>query len=207
MKGMLVGLFVFFILSGPAAAEDENERQAREVYSQLLSDPKRDSWQLPDRVVQSLALKANEVVAEIGNDNDGYFARRIARFVSAIYVLNSQAAVLDSYKKEAPTNQQTFVSALGDFQEGGKPVDTVFLYNTYAAIPARPLFLGLLNQALRPQGRIVVIDFFKNGPPPGLPPSQQITQSLVVSEMKAAGFRLTQSFDFLPLQFFLVFQR
>jgi hypothetical protein len=35
----------------------------------------------------------------------------------------------------------------------------------------------------------------------------KIEREAVVSELKAAGFRLANSYDFLPYQYFLVFER
>ena len=59
---------------------------------------------------------------------------------------------------------------------------------------------------LKPGGRIVMIDFFKKKLPVGPPESMKLSEEQVIAEMKAAGFGKVKSFDFLPYQYFLVFQ-
>lgn len=185
----------------------ENERQAREEYSGLIRDPKRDPWQLPDQVVQSLAIKQNENILEIGDDPGGYFGRRLARLARNVLVLNPSTGFLSAYLKEKPDNMQPITGAFDDFKLAGGPVDTIFLYNALPNLPSRQLYFVAAGAILGPHGRIVVIDFFKNTPPPGTPANRNITDGTVIAEMKAAGFQLAQRFDYLPYQFFLVFTR
>jgi arsenite methyltransferase len=190
-----------------STSNKESERQAREVYSGLISDPKRDPWQMPDQVVQSLAIKQNENILEVGDDPGGYFGRRLARLARNVTVLNPSNGFLASYQKEKPDNLQPITGAFDDFKLSGGLVDTIFLYNALPNLQFRTLYFALAGAIVGPQGRIVVIDFFKNTPPPGTPPNQNITDATVISEMKMAGFQLAQRFDYLPVQFFLVFTR
>jgi hypothetical protein len=184
----------------------ENERQAREEYSGLIHDPKRDPWQLPDQVVQSLEIKQNEKILEVGDDPGGYFARRFARLAKDVIVLNPSTGVLSAYQKEKPDNMQPITGALDDFKSTGGPVDTLFVYNALPDLPtSRVVYFTSAAGILAPKGRIVVIDFFKNTPPPGTPANRNITDTTVIADMKAAGFQLAQRFDYLPYQFFLVF--
>jgi predicted methyltransferase len=60
---------------------------------------------------------------------------------------------------------------------------------------------------LRPGGRIVVIDFQKRPLPVGPPVHMKLAPHQVTREFEQAGFRLARQFDFLPHQYFLVFQR
>ncbi len=64
-----------------------------------------------------------------------------------------------------------------------------------------------LARAMRPGGRIVVIDFHKKALPVGPPVHAKLTPDEVTAEFQAAGFRLVRQLDFLPYQYFLVFQR
>jgi len=185
----------------------ENERQAREVYSGLISDPKRDPWQMPDQVVQSLAIKHNDNILEVGDDPGGYFGRRLARLARNVIVLNPSTGFLAAYQKEKPDNLQPIAGALDDFKLTGGPVDMIFIYNALPDLPSRIQYFTQAAEIMHPNGRIVVIDFFKSTPPPGTPANRQITDATVIAEMKSAGLQLTQRFDYLPVQFFLVFSR
>src|SRR5437016_1111389 len=58
-----------------------------------------------------------------------------------------------------------------------------------------------------PGGRVVLIDFIKGKKTPGPPEEMKLSEDQVRQEFAAAGFKQTRKFDFLPEQYFLVFQR
>ena len=186
----------------------ENSRQAREEYSRLWYDPHRDPWQLPDKVISALTIGNSEVIADVEIEGDGgYFARRFARQAKTVYLVDINDKLLQYAAKEKPDNLETIQSTEDDPKIQTRPTDTIFLCNVLNRIPNRQAYYLELAKSLKPQGRIVIVDFYKTTPPKGLPDKLNITASLVIAELKAAGFRLTRSFDLLPLQFFLIFQR
>lgn len=188
--------------------EKENAREAREEYSRLWYDPHRDPWQLPDKVVSALTIGNSEVIADVEIEGDGgYFARRFARQAKTVYLVDTNNKLLQYAAKEKPDNLETIQSTKDDPKIQTRPTDTIFLCNVLNRIPNRQAYYLELAKSLKPQGRIVIIDFYKAAPPRDLPDNLKITDSLVIAELKAAGFRLTRSFDLLPLQFFLIFQR
>jgi predicted methyltransferase len=74
-------------------------------------------------------------------------------------------------------------------------------------IENRPAYYARLAQALKPGGRIVVVDFFKKELPVGPPPSMKLSDAEVVAELKAAAFTLSKRIDILPYQYFLFFEK
>jgi ubiquinone/menaquinone biosynthesis C-methylase UbiE len=86
-------------------------------------------------------------------------------------------------------------------------VDMVFICDTLHHISERSSYFPLLAKALRPGGRLVNIDFYKKPLPLGPPTAMKIDKPVMIEEAKAAGFRVIKDFDFLPYQYFLVFQR
>ena len=65
-------------------------------------------------------------------------------------------------------------------------------------------YYARLQKALRPGGRVAIIDF-KLDSPTGPPPAGRIAPDLVEKEMAQAGYRKLAVHDFLPYQYFLVF--
>ena len=63
-----------------------------------------------------------------------------------------------------------------------------------------------LSGALRPGGRLAIVDFYKGVTPVGPPVAMKIAREDLISELREAGFALAQEFDFLPYQYFLVFE-
>ena len=73
-------------------------------------------------------------------------------------------------------------------------------------IEDRVNYLKRLSQALKPNGKIVIVDFHKKPLPVG-PRSvaNKISGEDVKKEFKEAGYHLTKSLDFLPYQYYLEF--
>jgi ubiquinone/menaquinone biosynthesis C-methylase UbiE len=86
-------------------------------------------------------------------------------------------------------------------------VDTVFICDVLHHIDHRGAYYAKLDAALKPGGRIVIIDFYKKQLPVGPPVSMKLSEEEVIGELKKAGFAKTASYDFLPHQYFLVFER
>jgi arsenite methyltransferase len=196
-------LLLFFVSPAMIAQQinQEDSRQAREEYSRLLRNPARDPWQLPDNVVAALAVKSNEDIASI-EPGDGYFARRFARSARKVYVIDAIAPLLQASQNEAPTNLLPVKANDDDTRLPPNPVDTIFLYNVLPLLANRPFYYLMVLASLKPQGRVVIIDYRKPPPSSSIP----LTEAFITAEMQLAGFKLTNSFSFLPTQFFLVFQ-
>jgi predicted methyltransferase len=175
--------------------------------------PERDSWQKPDEVIQALALKNGDVVADIGAGT-GYFARRLARAVAPdgkVYAVDVAADVLEYLQQEAEKeglrNLVTIVSQEDDPLLPADAVDLAFFCDTTHHIANRTGFYRRMLPGLRQHGRLAVIDY-----PPGAehaphPPEQLVPRSQVISEAEEVGFELVGELQFLPRQYFLVFER
>ena len=83
-----------------------------------------------------------------------------------------------------------------------RPVDLVFLCDTYHHIDGRIGYFQRLREQLRPGGRIAIVDFRVES---SRGPAHKLARDEVQREMEAAGYRLAESLDFLPEQYFLVF--
>ena len=180
--------------------------RATEQYAGALENPSREEWQRPDAVVDVLNIRANVVVADIGAGT-GYFARRLAKKAAKVYAVDVDEKLLRRAAEEAPPNVVTVLAAPDDPKLPANSVDTVFICNVLHHIEGRTAYYGKLGEALRPGGRIVVIDFYKHDLPIGPPAAMKLSEELVVSELEAAGFRKSASHDFLLYQYFLIFER
>jgi len=177
-----------------------------EEYARVLEDPARDAWQKPHEVVMALNLKPTETVADIGAGS-GYFTRRFAMHAGKVYAVDIDAKLLEAATKNAPKNVEAVLAAPDDPKLPATAVDTIFFCDVLHHIADRAAYYPKLAPALKPGGRIVVIEFYKKPLPLGPPESMKISEDQLIAEMKAAGFRKTGSFDFLPYQYFFVFER
>jgi arsenite methyltransferase len=175
--------------------------------------PERESWQKPDEVVQALALKNGDVVADIGAGT-GYFTRRLARAVAPdgkVYAVDVAADVLgylqQEAEKEGVRNIVSIVSHEDDPLLPGNAVDLVFFSDTTHHIANRTDFYRKMLPGLKQHARLAIIDYPPGGDHAPHPPEQLVPRSQVISEAGEAGFKLVDEFSFLPRQYFLLFER
>jgi len=200
---LLAALFLS-TLAYPQVAHQHHPPQSAEEYAKILEEPGRDAWQKPQEVIQALELKPTDVVADIGAGS-GYFSRRFAKYAAKVYAVDIDAGLLKIASKDAPANMVTILSAPDDPKLPPASVDLVFFCDVLHHIDNRPAYYAKLRRALKPGGRIVNVDFYKKPLPLGPPLEMKLSEELVVDEFKAAGFRLVKTFDFLPYQYFQVF--
>jgi SAM-dependent methyltransferase len=84
-------------------------------------------------------------------------------------------------------------------------VDLVLIVDTYHHIDARVEYFRRLRNALRPGGRIAIVDF-KLDSPYGPPRAARLAPEVVKKEMQAAGYTVSAEQSFLPYQYFIVFE-
>ena len=181
-------------------------------WAKIFESPERAKWQKPDQVVLALKLKPGQVVIDIGAGT-GYFTRRFAQAVAP----SGKAVGLDiepdmvaymqaDAKKLGVKNYDARVVKSDDPELAPGSVDLVFFCDTLHHMDNRVAYFRKLAVALRPGGRVAVIDFKKKGVPFGPPPEMRLSREQVIAEFRDAGFRLVAEFQFLPYQNFLEFE-
>src|ERR1035438_116612 len=127
-------------------------------YAKVLEDPSRDEWQKPHDVITALGLKSTDTVADIGAGT-GYFARRFAQHAGTVYAVDIDEKLLDIAQMNAPANLKTVLASQDDPRLQERSIDTIFFCDVLHHIENRPAYYAKLAKALKPGGRIVVIDF------------------------------------------------
>jgi arsenite methyltransferase len=182
------------------------------AYIEALDDPARDVWQKPHEVISALGLRPGDRVADIGAGS-GYFALRFAHHVGEaghVYAVDISRSMIDHLTARAAGaglgHLSPVLAAPDDPKLPEGTLDTIFICNTWHHIEHRAAYLDTLRRALRPGGRVVVVDFHKEDVPVGPPPSMKLAREEVVAEATAAGYTLAKEHEFLPYQYFLEFR-
>lgn len=178
---------------------------------QMFEGADRDTWQKPDEVLKHLHLRPGDVVVDIGA-RTGYFTRRFATTVGPqgkAIGLDIEPTMITYLNNDAHKRELANLSARqvppNDPQLAPHSVDVVFLCDTYHHMQARPAYARLLARALKPGGRVVIVDFYKRELPLGPPIAWKVAPETVTEEFQQAGFHLARSVEFLPYQYFLEF--
>jgi ubiquinone/menaquinone biosynthesis C-methylase UbiE len=194
----------------PGAAHDHRFNDIDQAVK-MFEGTERDTWQKPDEVMTQLQLRSGDVVADIGAGT-GYFTRRFAAAVGPngkAVGLDIEATMVTHINTEAQKHGLTNLSARqvqpNDPQLAPQSVDVVFICDTYHHMQDRVAYARRLAQALKPGGRVVLVDFHKRPLPLGPPLEWKLTPEAVTEEFRQAGFQLARAVDFLPYQYFLEF--
>jgi cyclopropane fatty-acyl-phospholipid synthase-like methyltransferase len=159
-------------------------------------------------VIQSLALKPDAIVADIGSGT-GYFSVRFAHFVpqGRVYGVDTEPDMVKYLAERVQREKLGNVSAIAaapDDPRLPEKVDLIIMVDVFHHIENRASYLKKLQGSLKPGGRIAIIDFRMDSPN-GPPKSARITPEGVRNEFNEAGYAFLQEHTFLPDQYFLVF--
>ncbi|MEM1041341.1 MAG: class I SAM-dependent methyltransferase [Bacteroidota bacterium] len=172
----------------------------------------RAETEQPDRVVDSLGLAPDDVVADIGAGT-GYFAFRIADRVpeGGVYAVDIQPEMLGIIEaRAAQAGRDNVVPVQGYIDDPNLPdgeVDAVLIVDAYHEFShPREMMQGIVR-SLRPGGRVVLIEYRGEDPTVPIKPLHKMTEAQVRLELEAVGLRHVETKGFLPRQHFLVFEK
>jgi SAM-dependent methyltransferase len=218
---LLFALVVFGVTNGVLSAGPEAQQPQHggrhmehrfddaEKWARNFDDPARDQWQLPSRVVDTLAVRPGQVVADIGAGT-GYFSVRLARAAAGakVYAVDIEPSMVEYVRKRAEKEglkNIVAVKAGSDRTNLPEPIDLALIVDTFHHIPARVAYFSELRKSLKPGGRVAIVDF-KKGAPDGPPEEFRFTPEQIGDELGQAGFVLSARHDFLPRQNFLIYR-
>ncbi len=222
MRSTRSALLAFAVLlaqsANPAGAQaptDQHEahrlHQDPKAYIAALDGPRRDAYQKPDEVVDALALKPGDMVADIGAGS-GYFTLRFAPKVGptgrvyAVDVSPDMVRHLNARVRDAKLTNVSTILAPPDDPLLPTRVDLFVIVDVWHHVEDRAGYLAIMKRQLRPGGRVVMIDFHKRDLPVGPPVAMKIAREDLLAQMQAHGFTLAREHTFLPYQYFLVFE-
>jgi arsenite methyltransferase len=177
-----------------------------------MNDPGRDAWQQPKAVIEALHISPGARVADLGAGG-GYFTFPLAEAVGPegnVYAVDTEDESLRFIEKDAaqrggiPRQVALILATPNNPHLPTSGVDLIFTCNTYHHLSERLSYMQALAGFLRPNGRIAIIDF-KEGSWLGSLFGHATSKDTVRQEMKTAGYRLINDFDFLSKQHFQVF--
>src|SRR5262249_2830833 len=177
-------------------------------WAKHFDDPARDAWQRPDLVLAALELGTTLGVDGV-DDGTGDLTVRPAPAspdgqVPAVDIEPDMVRyVTERAAREQLPNVRAILSTPTDPKLAPGTVDRILIVDTWHHIDGRPAFARALAAALRPGGKLAIVDYRADsdrGPPPEhrLPPEE------IVAELRAAGMTASLSTTELPKQYIVI---
>jgi arsenite methyltransferase len=201
-------LGVVMLLAGFGLLEIGSAAPRNPVPEQLqyLEEPDRSEWQMPERVIDALKLQKNDVVADVGAGT-GYFSRRFARQVAHVYAEDVDPQALSFLRSEALSKVTVVPGQPDDPMLPPASCNLVFICDVLHIVEDRPAFLRNVIRALKPGGKVAVIEFYKRELPVGPPLWAKLSEEEAKEDFRKGTFTLDKQLTFLPYQYFLIFTK
>jgi len=177
----------------------------------LLEGPDREAWQKPDEIMDALGIADGASVADIGA-GAGWFTIRLARRVGpngVVFAQDVQPQMLEAVRRrvarEGLLNVETRLGSDSSPNLPSRSLDAVLVVDTYPEVENRVTFLRNLAAALKPGGRIGIVNYKpgRGGPGPSPEEGVRVESTAVERDAQAAGLRVVVR-QTLPYQYLLV---
>ncbi len=174
-----------------------------------LDAPTRDAWQKPADVVAAMEIPSGATVADVGAGT-GYFTPWLSRAVGergVVLAVDVEPDMVRHLKERAEreklTNVRPSLAATDDPRLPAASVDRILVVDTWHHIARREAYAAKLHDALRPGGKVFVVDF-KLDAEHGPPPAHRLSPEAVVRELNAGGLSAVVAPVELPQQYIVV---
>jgi predicted methyltransferase len=210
------------LLATPLAAEEGAKPEINRPYvantdvaawNRAFESERREVYVKRDEIVAATGAKPGMTVADIGAGT-GLFTMLFANAVKpggSVVAVDISPAFIEYIQETAKKRRMRNVTAvLGNGSDVGLPeasMDLAYLSDVYHHFEHPEETLASIRKALKPGGRMVVIDYERI---PGKTPKARIEHVRVdkqqaIREIEAAGFKLLEQKKLMRENYFLVF--
>ncbi len=191
----------------------------REI-SQVMGHPgigwlernEREKEEAPAKAIAALNLPPDTVIADIGAGS-GYYSFRISPDVPGgkVIAVDIQPEMLEFLQRRSGelgiTNVIPHLGAVDDLQLDDSSLDAALMVDAYHEFSHPAEMLASLRKALKPGGRIFLLEFRGEDPRVPIKPLHKMTEEQARKELEHAGFRFVSNKRHLPWQHFMIFEK
>jgi SAM-dependent methyltransferase len=178
-----------------------------------LVRPEREDEEQPDRMIDALKIQPGWTVADVGA-GVGYTSLRLSRRVGpkgTVLATDLQPEMLrmlrDNARAAGVKNVRPIRASAADPRLPEGAVDLALMVDVYHECSDPEATLRGLRKALKPGGRLVLVEFRGEDPDVPIKPEHKMTLAQVRRELEPQGFTFKESLEFLPWQHIIVFEK
>ncbi|CAF0727861.1 unnamed protein product [Adineta ricciae] len=172
---------------------------------------RQDRWleEQPQRLLDALSIRRGMKIADIGAGT-GFITVQLAHRVGhhgLVVASDLQREMLDVLvnRPDLPGNVVPILSTPYDTRLPSNTFDLILLVDVYHEAPKPDLLLQGLRRALKPHGRLALVEYRKEDPRIPINPYHKMSARQATVELQANRFRLAQRYEHLPWQHLLIF--
>jgi ubiquinone/menaquinone biosynthesis C-methylase UbiE len=177
-----------------------------------LERPEREREERTDLLLKEMELQPTDVVADVGAGS-GYFTFRLAPLVprGKVLAVDIQQEMLqkirDAKPKAGAANVETVLGSTTDPNLPADSVDVALFVDAYHEFSHPYEMMVSIRKALKPGGRVVLVEYRAEDPKVPIRPRHKMTQAQAIKEMEAAGLEFVANKKSLPQQHLLIFRK
>ncbi|MGJ8724575.1 MAG: class I SAM-dependent methyltransferase [Roseibacillus sp.] len=172
----------------------------------------RESEEAPSAAIAALEIKPTDVIADIGAGS-GYYTFRLAPLVpeGRVIAIDIQPEMIDFLSHRARgegfANVQPHLSKITSLELPPQTIDSAILVDVYHEFSHPVEMLASLHSALRPGGRLFLLEYRAEDPKVPIKPLHKMTEAQAIKEMAASNLKHIETFHHLPWQHLMVFEK
>jgi ubiquinone/menaquinone biosynthesis C-methylase UbiE len=178
-----------------------------------LDRPERVEEEQPDVALDVLRIRKGATVADVGAGS-GYMTVKLASRVGQagkVYAVDIQAEMLRLLGVRLAKQKIANVTLVQGTQDDPKlpaaTLDLELLVDVYHEFSEPQIMLRHLRDALKPDGRLVLLEYRKEDPSIPIRPEHKMTVADAKLEVEAEGYHLSKVDESLPRQHILIFTK
>jgi ubiquinone/menaquinone biosynthesis C-methylase UbiE len=176
-----------------------------------LDRAEREEEEAPERALEAMGVRPGQTVVDLGAGS-GYFTVRLAprvgptgRVIAVDIQPEMIARLRERLQREGIANVTPVLGSASDPKLPDGSADLVLMVDVYHELASPQQMLRHIARALRPGGRLVLLEYRKEDPGIPIRPEHKMSVAEAKAELEAEGYRLVKVSDVLPRQHILIF--
>jgi SAM-dependent methyltransferase len=178
--------------------------------AEWLVRPERVAEENPDGALDAMDIRPGMKIADVGA-GVGYMTLRMAKRVGPtgkIYGVDLQPGMLqklsENAKAQGIANVEPVLGEPADPKLPAGQIDMILMVDVYHEVSQPQQMVRKLREALKPDGRLVLLEYRAEDPSIPINPDHKMTVEQVRAEIEPEGFRLLPPIETLPRQHLLI---